>query len=100
MPVNTITIIGVGNVGSALAMALHAAGFQIRQLFTRHPERIQDILDQTGAAYTDRFEEIDNRSDLYIASIKDDALAELAEALRLGNQLIVHTAGAVPGLMA
>ena len=74
----TITLIGTGNLGTNLAVALVKAGHDVTQLHGRsfHLEELQ--------------------GDIIIVSVKDDAIPSVMEKLKGTPKLVVHTAGSVP----
>lgn len=73
-----VTVIGAGNVGTHLFHALLQAGHDV------------DMVHGRGG-------EVHPGSDVYIISVKDDALAEVAGRVCTvaGDSLVVHTAGSV-----
>ena len=73
-----VTLIGTGNVGTHLATALREVGHEVVWLRGR------------GFAV----EEI--KGEVVIISVKDDALAMVAERLKDVDSLVVHTAGSIP----
>lgn len=71
-----ITIIGTGNVATVLDKRIRLAGHTVSQVNSR-----------TG------LDTIDKTADLYIIAVSDSALYDFP--LRLGDKLVVHTAGSV-----
>jgi predicted short-subunit dehydrogenase-like oxidoreductase (DUF2520 family) len=91
-----ISLIGVGAVGSALAVALDARGAQITALSTRHPDRARLIADAlSGHPPVTSPEQALAAADLVILAVPDDAIAALASSLpwRAG-QAATHLSGA------
>ncbi|MBQ6096283.1 MAG: DUF2520 domain-containing protein [Bacteroidales bacterium] len=91
----TITIIGSGNVATHLAKALHAAGHQIVQIWSREYDHAEALANQVFAEPIDRLNLLYPTADVYILAITDDALFDLALDLRLRDALVLHTAGSV-----
>ena len=91
----TITIIGSGNVATHLAKALHAAGHQIVQIWSREYDHAEALANQVFAEPIDRLNLLYPTSDVYILAVTDDALFDLALDLRLRDALVLHTAGSV-----
>ena len=91
----TITIIGSGNVATHLAKALHAAGHQIVQIWSREYDHAEALANQVFAEPIDQLNLLYPTADVYILAVTDDALFDLALDLRLRDALVLHTAGSV-----
>ncbi|HYV94770.1 MAG TPA: DUF2520 domain-containing protein [Chitinophagales bacterium] len=91
-----IAILGAGNVGYQLAWHLNNNGHQIVQVFSRHLPAAKFIGNLMDIACTDKIEEITKGADIYLLSIRDDAIEEVVKQLRLGDKVIAHTSGTVP----
>ena len=74
-----IVFIGSGNLATQLGLALSEAGQQIVQVFSRTEEHAGELAAKLGCAYTTNIDEITENADIYIISVKDDAIATLAE---------------------
>ncbi|MEO6166987.1 MAG: Rossmann-like and DUF2520 domain-containing protein [Chitinophagales bacterium] len=92
-----IVIIGCGNVGYQMAWHLHNSGHQIIQVFSRHLPSAKWIGNLMDIPCTDSYEEISQDGDIYLVTVKDDAISEVAEQLKLNGQVIAHTSGSMPG---
>ncbi len=97
MKIYKIVIIGSGNVGYQMAWHLHNAGHQIIQVFSRHLPSAKWIGNLMDIPCTDTYAEISQDADIYLVTVKDDAISEVAEQLKLNGQVIAHTSGSVPG---
>ena len=91
-----IIFIGSGNVATHLAIALSKAGNNIVQIFSQTLEHAQSLAKKTQATYIDDIEKISCDADLYIFSVKDDALPEILAKMPKTTGVWVHTAGSVP----
>ncbi|MCS6991012.1 MAG: DUF2520 domain-containing protein [Chitinophagales bacterium] len=91
-----VTIVGAGNVGYHLAWHLHNAGQRIVQVFSRHLPAARWIGTLLDVPYTDRLEDINQESEIYLISVKDDAISEVVTRLRLPEKIVAHTSGTVP----
>lgn len=93
-----ITIIGSGNLATHLSLALHAAGVEIAQVYSRSIEHAEQLACRLNCEATDALDDVNTTSDVYIISIKDDAIKHVAAQLRERRKdaLIVHTAGSIP----
>ena len=103
-----IVFLGSGNLATNLSLALKAAGEEIIQIFSRTKENAQALADKLHCASCTSINEIRTDADVYIFSVKDDALPSLIEQLSqhlnspsgVGggdhNPILLHTAGSVP----
>ena len=93
-----IVMIGSGNLATQLALALKDAGQEIVQIFSRTEAHAQMLAEQIGCPYTTAADAILCDADVYILSVKDDALSALAAAVCSSRQqgLFLHTAGSMP----
>jgi predicted short-subunit dehydrogenase-like oxidoreductase (DUF2520 family) len=95
--IKKITIIGAGCLGKALVRQLHIKGFQIHEIVSRKKEEVEALCQLTGA--TANFGDYDSvlpDADLYIVSVKDDAVFEIRKKLKIKDKLVVHTSGTLP----
>lgn len=90
-----ITILGSGNVGTHLAKALYAAGYQILQIWSREYDHAENLANQVFAEPIDRLKLLYPTADIYILAVADDALFDLALDLKLRDAIVLHTAGSV-----
>ena len=93
-----IVIIGSGNLATQLALALKEAGKEIIQVYSRTENHAKELAEKIGSAYTSDLDEISKNADIYIISVKDDAISEIAASVcgKNPNALFVHTSGSVP----
>lgn len=94
--IKKVVIVGAGNVATHLSKAIKNAGFQILQIVSRTENSARALGTLLGVPFTSSEGELNKEADLYIVSVKDDAITE---ALRTftppTDALIVHTAGSV-----
>ena len=94
--IKKVVIVGAGNVATHLGKAIKNAGFQILQIVSRTENSARALGSLLGVPFTSSEGELNKEADLYIYSVKDDAITE---ALRTftppTDALIVHTAGSV-----
>ena len=91
-----IIFIGSGNLATHLAISLHKSKNEIAQIFSHTLENAKLLAEKTNANYTDDIAKIDTDADLYIFSLKDDALPEILAKMPKTKGVWVHTAGSVP----
>ena len=109
-----IVFLGSGNLATHLSLALKAAGEDIIQIFSRTKENAQALADKLHCDSCVSISDIRTDADVYIFSVKDDALPSLIKQLSehlashqhpispLGaggathHPIFLHTAGSVP----
>ncbi|MDE6652406.1 MAG: DUF2520 domain-containing protein [Paramuribaculum sp.] len=92
-----VVILGAGNVASALAPALEAAGFSIRQVFSRNIANAQALAScLADTEPVDNPDSIVSDAEFYIISLTDTAIAGIAERLKNTGGLWMHTSGGIP----
>lgn len=92
-----IVMIGAGNLATHLAKALHNAGNEIVQVYSRTMESALLLAEYLGCEATNDLEKVVPQADLYIFSVKDSVLSNLINELSMCCQgVFVHTAGSVP----
>lgn len=93
--IRSVVLVGSGNVAEALARALAASPFELRQVCARNPERGPVVARLGGCAWEPdpaRAAE----ADLYLIAVSDRAVGDVAAALRRPAEAVVaHTAGGV-----
>ena len=95
--IENIVMIGSGNVSTQLALALIEKGIHVKQVYSQSTESARILSEKVNAGFTNDLFQLDTEADLYVIAVKDPAIQEVLENLRLReNQLIVHTAGSVP----
>lgn len=90
-----IVLIGAGNVATHMGKALYVSGNVISQVYSRTYDAAQVLATELMAMPISSISEIKTNADLYILSVKDDALAEIINQLPPLNGMIVHTSGSM-----
>ena len=88
-----IVILGSGNVATHIALALYKAGEEVVQIYSRHLANAKQVAVQVSAAATDNLKDINDFADVYLISIKDDAIGSVLEHLKNTKGIIAHTSG-------
>ena len=93
-----IVFIGAGNLATHVSQALHKAGHEVVQVYSRTYESASCLATLLGAQPVTDLSLLRRDAHLYIMSVKDDALPILANQLpQLAPEaVVVHTAGSVP----
>lgn len=92
----TVSVVGAGRVGSAIAVALGAAGYRITAVWSNSRtgrQRAHRLLDAPVLEAADTAA----AGDIVFLSVPDDALAEMAQVIAGGvrpRSVVVHTSGA------
>ena len=92
---NSIVILGAGNVAFHLTRALIENTFNVRQIFNRTLEHAKEIGEANRVAYTDKISEIE-KADLYIIACADSGIEEFSHYIPFDDVLVVHTSGSSP----
>jgi predicted short-subunit dehydrogenase-like oxidoreductase (DUF2520 family) len=92
---NGIVILGAGNVATHLALALFNSNNKIRFVYNRSLDSAKELAQQINADYSNNLESVPVDADLYLISVKDDAIEEIAKKLNVKHGIIVHTAGGI-----
>lgn len=93
-----IALIGAGNVATHLGWALKEKGHTICQVYSRTSLSASELAAKLECGYTISLDEITSEAELYIVSVKDNAMEEIIPKLVSRNEqaLFVHTAGSIP----
>lgn len=88
-------IIGSGNVATHIAKKL-SHSTEIIQIYSRNIKNSRLLAATVNAEATDNLDNLRKDADLYIISVKDDAIGEIVSKAGHSNALWVHTSGSVP----
>jgi len=94
--IKNIAIIGAGNVATHLALALKDKNKQIIQVYSRTEESAKALAGKVSASYTTKLHDLTGDADLYIISVSDSAVRQIAGNISLTDKLVVHTSGSLP----
>lgn len=96
-----VSLIGIGRMGGALALALSRKGYKIENLVTKHPEKTQEIASRIyphpHVLLPSALEQL-NSSKIIFITTQDDKIAE--SAVRLSQtikpeRIVFHTSGSL-----
>ncbi len=93
--IKKITLIGSGNVAHNLGKAFLLNGLEVSEVYSRTKTNAKVLAEKLEANYTNNLNELNQESDLYIIATSDNAIEKIANELKLGNKLVVHTSGSV-----
>lgn len=88
-----VVLYGSGNVATHLAKALKAIGENIVQVYSQNLDNAKLLANEIDAEAISSYADLINTADLYIISVKDDAIDEVAAQLEKVSGLVVHTSG-------
>lgn len=92
-----IVLIGAGNLATHLGKALHAAGHDMIQVFSRTMQSAETLASLLDAEPLTDIAQVRDDADVYIFSVKDSALEQLVSQLCGGEKKVfLHTAGSMP----
>ncbi len=92
-----IVFIGAGNLATHLGKALHAAGHDMVQVFSRTMQSAETLASLLDAEPLTDMAQVRDDADVYIFSVKDSALEQLISQLCGGEKKVfLHTAGSMP----
>jgi len=91
-----IVFLGAGNLATNLAMAMKNAGHEIVQVYSRTSESAEELARKTVSEGITSLNRMVHDADLYVLSVKDDAIPQVADNFPVGEGFLVHTAGSVP----
>lgn len=90
-----IVVIGAGNVGTHLAVALQKSGAEVVQVYSRSAESARELGQRLGVPFTHSFGEIHRAADLYVLAVSDSAMLKVLDSGMFNGHFVVHTAGSV-----
>ncbi len=95
-PINTVAIVGSGNLAFHLADAFLQANKQIAAVVSRNPVYGNVLAKKAGCSYVGRAENCPTDCDLVVLAVSDSAIAEVAARLPQLKSLVVHISGSTP----
>ncbi len=91
--ISTAVFIGSGNVATHLAEGLYKKGIKILQILSPNKMHAVELSQKCNAQAITTFDVINRDADLYIFSIPDGEISEVASQMPVVNGLVVHTSG-------
>jgi predicted short-subunit dehydrogenase-like oxidoreductase (DUF2520 family) len=90
-----VVLIGAGNVGTVLGRTFQQAGHTIKAIWNRHPEKARLLADELGTVAVENLRALPQEADLFVVSVSDRSIQEVAQQLIIKKGVLVHAAGAV-----
>lgn len=93
-----IVLIGAGNLATHLGLALHGAGHNVVQVYSRTERSAQRLAQRLDAEAITSVGDICGSADLYVLALTDRAIESLLPEICLGRRqgIFVHTSGSLP----
>ena len=91
-----IVLIGSGNLGTQLGLALAEKEHRIIQVFSMTEDNASELAANLYCPFTTDPDEIIKDADLYIIAVRDSAIELVVENIDFDTHLVVHTSGTVP----
>jgi len=88
-----VVLLGSGNVATHLAKALKAKGENVVQVYSQNLDNAKLLANEVSAEAISNYIDLNSKADLYIISVKDDAIDQVAAQLKNVSGLVVHTSG-------
>lgn len=88
-----LTFIGSGNVATHMAAAFKNSGHRIMQVYSPNLHNASLLAYHVGADATNELTDINADTDLFIISVKDDVIEQVAQTLAKHQKPMVHTSG-------
>ncbi len=89
----TVVLIGSGNVAGHLSKAMAAAGLTVAQVFSPHIEHARVLASEFSALFTDRYSQIIKDADLYLIAVPDGKISSVVVKLPPVAGIVCHTSG-------
>jgi predicted short-subunit dehydrogenase-like oxidoreductase (DUF2520 family) len=93
MSIQSIVIIGSGNVATHLGTAFKEKGLSIDVVYSREEQHASALAQKLGAIPYTQLDLLPTHADLYLIAVKDSAIEVVADALPQVDGLVVHTSG-------
>ena len=90
-----VVMLGSGNVATSLAMALKD-NCEVVQIYSRSLDNANTLALKVGCEAINNLKKLDMKGDIYIISVKDDAIASIIDATPNNGALWLHTSGSTP----
>lgn len=91
-----VVMLGSGNVATHLAQALHTMNHDILQVYSPTYKNAERLAEKVHAQPMDRLESVTRTAQLYLFSVKDDALPSVIQQMPRTQGVWAHTAGSIP----
>jgi predicted short-subunit dehydrogenase-like oxidoreductase (DUF2520 family) len=94
--IQTVVLIGAGNVGWHLGLALNEKGIRILQVISKSQASCKELADLLHADYTTSLQQLETEAGIIILAVPDSQIDAIIGHCDFRDNLVVHTAGSVP----
>ncbi len=94
--IQSIVLLGAGNVATHLGEALSQNNYSIVQIFSRTEQSGSELANKLGCPFITDLQKLNQEADLYIFAVSDDAIPNILKLANFQNKKVIHTAGSVP----
>ena len=88
-----ISLLGAGNVAWNLGHALSNAGHHIQSVIGRNENKVTQLARELAAQPSFDLQCLDDNAQVLIICVKDDAISDVANQIRITDKIVVHTSG-------
>ena len=92
-PIENITVIGAGNVGSQLCKQLYFKGYKIDAIINSGSNVSVKFLDEINSVHVDQIQNFPEKSDAYLIAVSDDQYEDVIAKFPYRDKLMIHTSG-------
>jgi len=94
--IQTVVVVGSGNVAGHLAKAFRKAGLKILQVCSPDMSHARALADELDAEAVHRCQEIDTDADFYLLAVPDSKIEQVATQFPPLKGIVCHTSGITP----
>ncbi len=91
--IESVVLLGSGNVAAHLGRALLISGVQVLQVYSRSLDSANRLANELSCKAADNYDQLIPHAGLYVLAVSDDAIAGLAQSFPFKDKLLVHTSG-------
>ena len=96
MKKTSVIILGSGNVAAFLSRNISARGMKVERIVARNAAKGKSLAAEIGASWEEHYSGSNDENTIIISAVKDSAAQTLWEECDFKNNLVLHTAGALP----
>lgn len=95
--INTVTILGSGNVANHISKRLAQNGVVVDCVFSRNVLTGSELAQNVGATFTNEIENLPQNSDAYLFMLSDSGNSLISNEINLpADSILIHTSGSLP----
>jgi predicted short-subunit dehydrogenase-like oxidoreductase (DUF2520 family) len=94
--IQTAVLIGAGNLGWHLGLALHKKGIRVLQVISKSQTSCRELAGLLHAGYTTSLTQLEKKAGIIILAVPDSRIDAIIGQCDFRDNLVVHTAGSIP----